>query len=165
MSQWTQKAVVTWDRSLSVCRLRWAGCINKNASEFRESITQQCHSIIWATFWMISEIRFGNTHGIPESWHPFLIWSRKVEFLIPTLSLNTRLLAYSFTSSNDSSNLVLEWSNRLFNKRSSSHWVYDKAVVTGGGSPDDALVIWGTYLLIEGCHSGLRKLWWLGTGV
>ena len=48
----------------------------------------------------------------------------------------------------------------------SSHWVYDKAVVTGGGSPDVALVICGTYLLFEGCHSGLlRKLWSLGTGV
>ena len=55
----------------TVGSLWWQGCINKNASEFRESITQQCHSIIWATFWMISEIRFGSTHGIPESWHPF----------------------------------------------------------------------------------------------
>ena len=55
----------------TVGRLWWQGCINKNASEFQESIIQHCHSIISATYRMVSEIRLGSTHGIPESWHPF----------------------------------------------------------------------------------------------
>ena len=43
--------------------------------------------------------------------------------LIPILWLNIRLLAYSFTSSNDSSYYVLKWSNRRF------HTLREEAVV------------------------------------
>ena len=35
------------------------------------SISSNVIPIILATFWVISESRFGSTQGIPGSWHPF----------------------------------------------------------------------------------------------